>query len=199
MARPRSFDEDAVLDAAAGEFRVHGFSETSTERLCVAAGVRRSSLYNTFVSKEELFVRTLERYASSTRERQAHVLEAEGSGGDRVRALIELILLEERAAASNGHAAGCMVVHAFMSPHLRERDPRVARIVEDDLEQRLGSLADVVRVGQGDGSIRPDVEPREAALLVTTLISGLRVTALAGADLASLERVATSGLEALLR
>ncbi|QVQ52100.1 TetR/AcrR family transcriptional regulator [Spiractinospora alimapuensis] len=198
MARPRTFDEDAVLDAAADEFRVHGFADTSTERLCVATGVRRSSLYNAFVSKEELFVRALERYTRTTRQRQAEALEVDGSGGDRVRALVELVLNEERIAARDGHAAGCMVVHTLMSPEVRERDPRVARILDDDVERRLGAIADALRIGQSDGSVRADVDPREGALLLTTLIAGLRVTAQAGTDPEVLQRVAESGLGALL-
>jgi len=91
MARPRSFNEDAVLDAAAAQFRVHGFADTSTEQLCEAAGVRRSSLYNTFTSKDSLFVRALERYLTTTGNRQAAILEdAERTGSARLTALLHL-------------------------------------------------------------------------------------------------------------
>ncbi|RRD07383.1 TetR/AcrR family transcriptional regulator [Arachnia propionica] len=53
------FDETAVLDAATHEFRAHGFADTSTEPLFEASGVGRSTLYNTFTSKEEFLVRAL--------------------------------------------------------------------------------------------------------------------------------------------
>ncbi|MFF3393158.1 TetR/AcrR family transcriptional regulator [Streptomyces sp. NPDC002669] len=199
MARPRTFDETAVLDAAAGEFRVHGFAETSTEQLCEAAGVRRSSLYNAFVSKDELFVRALEHYVGTIRERQTAILADDGLlGADRLRAVVDAVIAEEQSAARRGHAAGCMVVQSFMNPDLRERDERVARILDRDLRDRSSLLAEAIRAGRIDGSISPDVDAEDGAMLVNTVVSGLRVTAQTGADAETLRRVALAGLHALL-
>ncbi|WP_227997436.1 TetR/AcrR family transcriptional regulator [Nocardia australiensis] len=199
MGRPRTFDEIAVLDAAAAEFRVHGFADTSTEQLCGAAGVRRSSLYNAFISKDELFVRALEHYIDTIRERQTALLADDGlRGADRLRALVDLIIAEEQTAACQGHAAGCMVVQSFMNPDLRERDERIARILARDLRERSSLLDGAIRAGQVDGSIPEDVDPDDGALLVSTVISGIRVTAQAGVDAETLRRIALAGLHALL-
>jgi AcrR family transcriptional regulator len=199
MGRPRTFDELAVLDAAAAEFRVRGYADTSTEQLCEAAGVRRSSLYNAFTSKDELFVRTLEHYIGAIRERQSALL-ADGGlrGADRLRALVDLVVAEEREAAHRGRAAGCMVVQSFMAPGLRERDERIARILDRDLRERTSLLAETIRAGQIDGSIPPDVDPEDGALMVSTVISGIRVTAQAGVDAETLRRIALAGLHALV-
>ncbi|WP_194818411.1 TetR/AcrR family transcriptional regulator [Nocardia sp. XZ_19_385] len=199
MGRPRAFDENAVLDAAAGQFRVFGFGDSSTERLCEVAGVRRSSLYNAFTSKEELFVQALQRYLSVVDEAQGAVLRDESRDGrERLEALAGLVLAEERAAARQGHAAGCMVVGAYMTPGLRERDERIARALDDQWERRLALLAQVIRSGQADGSLRSDVHADDGALLVVTAISGLRVIAQAGAAPDRLERVFALGLRPLL-
>ncbi|MEV0838369.1 TetR/AcrR family transcriptional regulator [Actinocatenispora sera] len=199
MARPRMFDEAAVLDAAAREFRVHGFAETSTEQLCAAAGVRRSSLYNTFVSKDELFVRALERYVVTTGARQASILADDAlPGAERLRALIDVVVDEELQASSRGHAAGCMVVQSFMSPDLRDRDERVARILDRDLRERLSLLSGAIRAGQIDGSIAEGIDADDGAVLVSTVISGLRVTAQTGVDTETLRRIALAGMKSLL-
>ncbi|MER7514923.1 TetR/AcrR family transcriptional regulator [Streptomyces sp. NPDC126499] len=199
MGRPRTFDESAVLDAVAGEFRVYGFAHTSTGQLCEAAGVRRSSLYNAFTSKDELFVRALEHYIDTIRGRQTAVLTEGGlRGADRLRALVDLVIAEERAAACQGHAAGCMVVQSFMNPDLRERDERIARILDRDLRERSSLLAEAIRSGQVDGSVPEDIDPDDGALLVSTVISGIRVTAQAGVDAETLRRIALAGLRALL-
>jgi TetR/AcrR family transcriptional repressor of nem operon len=199
MGRPRSFDETAVLDAAAAEFRVRGFADTSTERLCEAAGVRRSSLYNAFISKDELFVRALERYVTAYRECWTQVLaDARLSGAERLRVLMEGVVEEERAAREKGCAAGCMVVHSTMTPDLRERDERVARILDRDLRENLSLLEGTIRAGRLDGSIRADADPHEGALLVITIISGLRVTAQAGVESGLLRQIALNGLRSLL-
>lgn len=199
MGRPRTFDETAVLDAAAGEFRVHGFEGASTEQLCEAAGVRRSSLYNTFNSKDELFVRALGRYIDSVRERQAALLEdGDLSGEERLRALVDVVVNEEREAKQRGHAAGCMVVHSFMSPGLRERDERIQTMLDRDLRQRTNLLAAAIRAGQVDGSLSGAISPEEGAMLVNTTISGLRVTAQSGVEPQTLRRLGLAGLHILM-
>jgi AcrR family transcriptional regulator len=199
MARPRTFDESAVLDAAAREFRVHGFAETSTEQLCEAAGVRRSSLYNAFVSKDELFVRALQRYVATTGARQSTILaNDELTGAERLRTLVDVVVDEELQAANRGHAAGCMVVQSLMSPDLRERDERVAQILDRDLRERLSLLSGAIRAGQIDGSIAKGVDPDDGAVLASTVISGLRVTAQTGVDVETLRRIALAGLSSLL-
>jgi AcrR family transcriptional regulator len=134
MARPRIFDESVVLEAAAAQFRVHGYADTSTEQLCEAADVRRSSLYNAFTSEDELFVRALEHYASTMRARQTSILtDTSLSGADRIR-------------------AGCM-----------------------------------------DGGMPDGSDAGEGALLVNTLISGIRVTAQTGVTPEILHRIALDG------
>ncbi|MGW4849906.1 TetR/AcrR family transcriptional regulator [Streptomyces sp. NPDC004288] len=199
MARPRTFDESAVLDAAAGEFRVHGFAETSTEQLCEAAGVRRSSLYNAFTSKDELFVRALQHYVATTGARQSTILtDDELTGAERLRTLVDVVVDEELQAANRGHAAGCMVVQSLMNPDLRERDERVARILDRDLRARLSLLSGAIRAGQVDGSIAAGVDPDDGAVLASTVISGLRVTAQTGVDVETLRRIALAGLSCLL-
>lgn len=199
MARPRTFDETAVLDAAAAQFRVHGFADTSTEQLCEAADVRRSSLYNTFTSKDELFVRALEHYATTMRAHQETILaDVALSGAQRIRRLVDAIIDEERAARSEGHAAGCMGVHTLMNPDLRARDERIARILDRDLQLRLGMLEDVIRAGRTDGSIPDGPDISESALLVNTLISGIRVTAQTGVSPETLRRIVLDGLRSLL-
>ncbi|CAM5616019.1 TetR/AcrR family transcriptional regulator OS=Streptomyces alboniger OX=132473 GN=CP975_28210 PE=4 SV=1 [Streptomyces alboniger] len=62
MARPRTFDEERALDAAMHAFWVKGYEATSTQDLCEATGLGRSSIYNTFSSKHALFRRALARY-----------------------------------------------------------------------------------------------------------------------------------------
>ncbi|MFB7252513.1 TetR/AcrR family transcriptional regulator [Microbacterium sp. NPDC056234] len=199
MPRPRMFDETAVLDAAAREFREHGFAETSTDQLCEAAGMGRSSLYNAFTSKDELFVRALERYVATTGSRQESILADDAlRGAERLRGLIDVVVDEELQASKRGHAAGCMVVQSFMSPDLRERDDRVARILERDLRARLSLLSGAIRAGQIDGSIIEGIDPDEGAVLVSTVISGLRVTAQTGVDADMLHRIALVGMSAVL-
>ncbi|WP_240649291.1 TetR/AcrR family transcriptional regulator [Streptomyces sp. Z26] len=188
----------AVLDASVGQFRVYGFADTTTEQLCVAAGVRRSSLYNTFVSKDELFVRSLERSVSLIREQLEAVLTSPGrSGIERLEALFSSILEEEAEARKEGHAAGCMIVASRMAPDLGAREPRVQRILDRFHDYHLSLVTGAVRIGRGDGSLRADVTPGDAALAIVSATFGMRVLSQSGATLDELRRVADLHLDSV--
>jgi TetR/AcrR family transcriptional regulator of autoinduction and epiphytic fitness len=49
----------AILKAAAEQFRACGFEATSVDRIAAAAGVSKRTVYNHFPSKDELFAETL--------------------------------------------------------------------------------------------------------------------------------------------
>ncbi len=59
MARPRTFDEAAVVEAAAELFARRGFDAVSVDDLVGQLGVHRHSLYRTFGSKRGLYLRAL--------------------------------------------------------------------------------------------------------------------------------------------
>lgn len=198
MGRPREFDEAAVLDASAKQFRVRGFADTSTEQLCEAAGVKRSSLYNTFISKDELFIRALERHISIALDAQKAILTENAlSGCERLAALFDLILEEEGSARKNGHAAGCMIVASRMAPGIGDREPRVQRILDRFTDRQLSLVAEAVASGRRDGSLRDDLSPRDAALMVVSAISGIRVLSQSGTGVSSLRKVANLHLDSL--
>ncbi|KJQ52703.1 TetR/AcrR family transcriptional regulator [Microbacterium sp. SA39] len=198
MGRPRAFEELAVLDASTAQFRVHGFADTSTEQLCAAAGVSRSSLYNAFVSKDELFVRSLERHIARTLQEQSGILtDAELSGERRLAALLDSVLDEEAEARERGHAAGCMIVATRMSPDIGEHDPRVAEMLRRYQEDQVALLAVAVEDGMADESLRSDLSSSDAALLVVSAISGIRVLSQSGSPVATLRAIAALHLDSL--
>lgn len=62
VGRNKQFDPDEVLDAALDLFWRRGYEATSTADLVTETGIARGSLYATFHSKHELYLRTLDRY-----------------------------------------------------------------------------------------------------------------------------------------
>ena len=62
MARPRKFEEPTVVATATELFWRKGYKATTPRDLVEATGLSKSSLYNTFGSKEGLFVRAMEHY-----------------------------------------------------------------------------------------------------------------------------------------
>lgn len=128
MARPRQFDEDRALDAAMRTFWEYGYEATSTQDLCTATGLGRSSIYNTFRSKRELFARSLARYLDTMAEAQDAVLEdTSRPPAQRVRALLDKIVSDEFDHRPHGRSLGCLGVNSTVE--LAARDPEAARLL----------------------------------------------------------------------
>ncbi|MFC5718916.1 TetR/AcrR family transcriptional regulator [Streptomyces gamaensis] len=191
MARPRKFDEERAVDAALEAFWSAGYEATSTQDLCEATGLGRSSIYNTFKSKHELYQRALLRYMELKTAAVAGLLDGGLPARERIRALLEAIVEEESA----GDGRGCLVVNACVE--LAARDGEVAHALERDYRRRLGLLTGVIEAGQRDGGIDRAKDARALAHFVIATIGGMRVSARAGADRTALRGIARAALDAI--
>lgn len=197
MARPRTFDEERALDAAMHAFWANGYEATSTQDLCEATGLGRSSIYNTFSSKHDLFRRALARYMETMNASQIDILEdVERPGLERVRALLARVIEGEFEHRKDGHSIGCLTVNTTVE--LAARDPEAAAMLERDLAARLTMLRTAIRSGQRDGEITTERGADTLARYVNAVIGGMRVAAQGGADRATLEAIAETALDALI-
>jgi AcrR family transcriptional regulator len=64
MGRPREFDIDEAIDIALDLFWRNGYEKTSLSDLTGALKISPPSFYFAFGSKEQLFKKALDRYAS---------------------------------------------------------------------------------------------------------------------------------------
>ncbi|MER5303540.1 TetR/AcrR family transcriptional regulator [Streptomyces lasiicapitis] len=199
MARPRTFDEERALDAAMRAFWANGYEATSTQDLCEATGLGRSSIYNTFTSKHDLFRRALARYIDVMSVPQAEILEdAERPGLERIRALFARIVdTEFDYREDDERSIGCLTVNTVVE--LARRDPEAAALVERDLDFRLGLLRVALEAGRRDGTVTTGRDPDTLARFINATIGGMRVSAQAGAGRAVLESIADTALDALRR
>ncbi|WP_055563038.1 TetR/AcrR family transcriptional regulator [Streptomyces atriruber] len=196
MARPRSFDEERALDAAMHAFWANGYEATSTQDLCDATGLGRSSIYNTFTSKHDLFRRALTRYMDSMNANQLAILEdVERSATERVRSLFDRVIDGEFEQRRDGHSIGCLTVNTTVE--LAGRDPEAAGMLERDLDTRLTALRTVIRTGQQSGDITSRRDADTLARYLNAVIGGMRVSAQGGADRATLQAIAETAMDAL--
>jgi AcrR family transcriptional regulator len=190
VPRPRTFDADRVLDAAVRAFWTAGYEATSTESLCEATGLGRSSLYNTFTSKHALYEAALDRYMTERTDALVELLDGPGTVRDRIAALLRTAVDPDPDEPS-----GCLVVNAMVE--VAPVDDGVRTALERDRQRRLAALRTTLAAGRREGSIisaRPDADLAE---FVNATISGLRVATRAGAGHAVRAAVARTALDAL--
>ncbi|WKK26150.1 TetR/AcrR family transcriptional regulator [Streptomyces olivoreticuli] len=193
MARPRMFDEERAVDAALQAFWTAGYEATSTQDLCDATGLGRSSIYNTFKSKHDLFRRVLLRYMDSKAEFQQALFDGGLPVREKLRTLLEVVVEEE--CGPPGDRRGCLVVNTAVE--LAGRDAEVARDLERDYRRRLELLTGAIAEGQRAGDIDAGKDARALAHFVIAAIGGMRVSARAGVGRSALEGVAHATLAAI--
>ncbi len=190
MARPKQFDEQRAVDAAMRAFWSAGYEGTSTADLCAATGLGRSSIYNTFSSKHDLFQRALRRYMDIKNAATFAMLDAPGSAKDRVRRVLWNVI-----ESPDDDPLGCLVVNSMVE--LGPRDDEVAQALRADMRLRLTALTATIAAGQRAGEIGKSRSATELAHFVTAAVSGMRVAARGGADRSVLESIAEVALDSL--
>jgi TetR/AcrR family transcriptional repressor of nem operon len=192
MARPREFDEDAVLDAAMNCFWERGFEATSVRELAAEMGIASPSLYNAFGDKRALFRKVLEHYMQHSGRARMARLESTLPPKEAVRAFITEIV--ERSLDDQGRR-GCLLVNSALevAPHDTE--------IGSDIADRLGEIEAFFRrsiaAAQTDGTIPRERSADDLARLMLGVLLGIRVLARSKPDRALLEGVARPALALL--
>lgn len=171
MARPREFDEAAVLDAAVACFWRRGFVGTSVRDLAGGMGLAGASLYNAFGDKRALFRRALETYV-------------EQGVGARIlrladlppRAALEAFFAEvvERSLADLDQR-GCMLINA--AAEIPADDPELQAAAADVLRQIEAYFRAQAAAAQAEGSISTRLSPDDVARLLLCSLVGVRILA----------------------
>lgn len=172
MARPRQFDEEAVLSSATDVFWRQGYEATTTDDLEAATGLKRGSLYNAFGDKRGVYLAALDYYARVHMGEAISIVKKRDSAAKSVRALLQFVIDQ---AGSKNNRRGCLLCDAGVerAPHDAEVADRVRRS-NDRLSRALGEV-----IATSDQSRSAEVVASEADRLVATYM-GLRMFAKIG-------------------
>lgn len=187
MGRPKEFDVDEAVDAATQAFRERGYEATSTQDLCDATGLCRSSIYHTFGSKRELFERSLTRFTEQQTADLVELLHSDRPVPERLHALFDAVI----AAGPDG----CFTVNAMVE--LAGRDDELTACARRGMTSLRDELRCAIEAGQAAGEIRTGASAGELADFVQTTIAGLQVLARGGADRRTMRHAATVALTAM--
>ena len=193
MARTKEFDPDAALQAALELFWRRGYEATSMSDLVEHLGIGRASIYATFGSKHELYLRALDRYDRAGLPPIVRELSQPGPALPAVRAVVRRYATE--AADEQLRRNGCMVTNAAaeLAPH----DPAAARHVERNWDQLETVLHSALIRAQAQGELPADRNPLTLARMLLVLLQGLRVVGKASADPARVRDAAEQALALL--
>ena len=192
--RPRSFDREEALAAAAHTFWALGYEGASITDLTEAMGITPQSLYAAFGSKAELHREALIWYRGHVGAFGPQILAQEV---DVVRAFERILLAWADQYARKEHPRGCMISTAVLRCASENRP-----VAEHVSSLRLGALAmfrERLERGVKEGNLKPDTDIAALARFLGALVQGMSVQAQDGASGEELAGIARLGIAQLER
>jgi AcrR family transcriptional regulator len=181
MARHKEFDRDAALRAAIAVFADHGFEGTSTEDLLRSMGISRQSLY----------LEALRQYNSNN---VSDLIRTLNTAPSPLRG-IEAALLQFATAPEFNGAMGCMGVSAICE--FGRSDEEITAVTDAMGRTLIGALERRLTDAQAMGELGPDLDVSAAAQFIGSTLSGMKVSARAGASTDILGNIARMALRSL--
>ncbi len=192
MARPRSFDETALLDAARERFWSHGYTSTSIEDVSRDCGVGNGSIYAAYGSKKNLYLAVLTRYC---RDLQSSVGQAmDGRTGDprtSLRTYLEMIICD---CVDQPGRRGCLMLNSI---GLIDQVPEVAGMIATTTRQLEAHIDRRLHRDLLGDTTTPVPWISDLAAEFVTLSQGLIQRSRLAEDAATLRRIADTAVARL--
>lgn len=172
MARTKDFDEKEVLQKAVYLFWDKGFNGTSMQDLVDGLGISRSSLYDTFGGKHQLYLKALESYKNTY---ASHLCTLTLEPPSARAAVAQLLALATNDLLNDEQRRGCFMVNAAIE--LANHDTEVNNLVCQTEKQLEQAFFKVIEQGQANGEISKDKDALALARFLNNTVKGLQVSA----------------------
>jgi TetR/AcrR family transcriptional repressor of nem operon len=171
MARIKDFDEQAVLQKAICLFWDKGYNGTSMQDLVDGLGISRSSLYDTYGDKHQLYIKALEAYREQYGSQLCTLTGQAGSAKSAIRALLELVVND---LLNDEQRKGCFMVNAGVE--MATHDKQVDDLIGQTEQQLESAFIKVITNGQAKGEIAKNKDPQALARFLNNTVKGMQVS-----------------------
>ncbi len=190
MARTKAFDEEQILHKALKLFWCKGYEATSMQDLVEGLGINRSSMYDTFGDKKNLFLKALKLYRDQQARDLINFLNNAPAEKTSIARLLDNIADE---VIQDADRKGCFMVNTTLELASRDKDVEEI-VVENNLQVETAFRYFLVRL-QENGQLAPEKSPIDLARFLLSSISGMKVSAVAKPDPVFLRSVVKSILK----
>ncbi len=192
IGRPIEFDRAEALGQAQHLFWRKGYGHTSLNDLIEVMGLSKSSFYQAFKSKHDLFEQTIQLYLT---ERSALMRAKLKASPSAFKFIADMLYGVSDNSDILEYRVGCLVMNTACE--FSQNDDVIARAVGDSISAFTGVFRQAVVLAQQQGDIATSKDPDGLAEFLVTTMGGLNVAFKAGADKASIKRTADIALTAL--
>lgn len=171
MGRSKDFNEQEVLQKAMCLFWEKGYNGTSMQDLVDGLGISRSSLYDTFGDKHQLYLKALESYQQNYSAHLCGFVQSNLPAQAAIKQLLEMMVNELLA---DEQRKGCFVVNAGVE--LAGQDQQVTRLVTATEKHLEAAFNEIIVKGQQNGEIAKSLNAPSLARFFNNTIKGLQVS-----------------------
>jgi len=152
--RPRKFDKDKVLKLAMQQFWENGYEDTSIELLLPIMGINKSSFYNTFKSKDALFLEVVFLYRDMLIQELLTVIDDIGT--KKALLLLASIIIDEYHHTDK--VKSCLLFRS--SQEFYGKNIELSRKVSFEYNYLLNLYSEFIQEAQQSGEISNKNNPR---------------------------------------
>jgi TetR/AcrR family transcriptional regulator, transcriptional repressor for nem operon len=189
MPRPKSFAPADAVRAARDHFWRYGYEATSLSHLETVTKLNRSSLYQAFGTKRQLFELALDSYLAEVAWPRLAPVEQPDAGPAGVAAYFTALAAALTAAPPEVAGRGCLIVNTITELGAHDAEARAVGVSYRDRIRRAFAAAFATAMPPGAASRR--AETTTAVLIGLLVTARLDVAAAATIARAAAESVAT--------
>ncbi|MCT3775492.1 TetR/AcrR family transcriptional regulator [Elizabethkingia anophelis] len=165
MPRNKEFDYHDKLEKVRNLFWEKGYNATSMDDIVDTMGLNRSSIYNTYGNKHQLFVECLTHYAKMKTEQYQVASQYKGSAYGAlcftVHDVMDQTIKDKKA---------CLIIRTIFE--LGDTDPLVKNLIVSNTTILENIFKKLVEQAKADGDIKQNLAPEIASRYILSGFSG---------------------------
>ena len=186
------FNEEEALQKATDLFWLKGYNGTSMDELTKVTGLSRSSIYNSFGTKHDLFILCLNHYKQNQYKALTLSLHRSDSSLNKIQLLFRLAIDD---LTRDKDKKGCLIVNT--TAELANLEDKISTFVKKNMEDFENLFQQLIKEGQQAGEINKSVSSLAVARHLYNCLVGLKIIAQTTNDKKILEDIAKVSLSVL--
>ena len=188
MPKVETFNREEVLEKVISLFHEKSYNATSMQDLVDATGLNRSSIYNSFGSKMEIYQESLSFYRASANKMIQKVLINSSSPFDAIKKIF--------TTTNSPINKGCLISNC--TTEMANQDQKINNFLVNNMESLQELFETLISKGQEDKSINAHKTAKEYAVYLFAALQGFRITSMILNEQKDLESIVDTTLSALL-
>ncbi len=193
MPKVKQFNREKVLEVASTIFHQKGYNGTSIDEILKATGLSRSSLYDSFKDKHNLYLLALDFYKNAERNAYETVDQKKLNGLQKIEFLFKEVV---NHLVNHPEDNGCLMVNA--AAEMSKKCEKTSQVVcnnKDDVQELFAAwLSDA----QNEKVLLLEKPAKSYSPFLFNALCGLKVLSQSGASKTELNNVVKVTLDALV-